>query len=206
MIKISDQSYLVKGAIKTQADELLTEIDRIISSSPLRQMQTKRGHYVGAKMTNCGEWGWVSDKKGYRYSRLDPLTNQAWPAMPTMFKALAMELASSVGFDHFQPDVCLINQYIPKVGMGLHQDKDEHDLSQPIVSLSLGVPAIFQFGGFKRSDQVNYHLLQHGDVVIWGGIDRLRFHGIQPLKLGHHPQTGQTRYNLTFRDTGNIID
>lgn len=206
MKKISDQSYLIKGAVIEKADELITEINSITRSSPLRQMQTRRGHYLGAKMTNCGDLGWIGDDKGYRYSSLDPLTNQPWPRMPTMFKTLAREMASSVGFEDFEPDVCLINQYMPKVGMGLHQDKDEQDLSQPIVSLSLGVPAIFLFGGYQRSDSVSYHLLEHGDVVIWGGIDRLRFHGIQPLKLGHHRLTGQMRYNLTFRDTGIIND
>ncbi len=206
MIKIAEQSYLLKGAIDAIAESVLREITDITEQSPLRQMQTKGGHYVGAKMTNCGDYGWVSDNRGYRYTTLDPLTHKPWPTMPALFKTLAGELAASAGFDHFQPNVCLINQYSPKVGMGLHQDKDEKDLSQPIVSLSLGVPAIFQFGGYKRNDKVSYHLLKHGDVVIWGGIDRLRFHGIQAIKLAHHPLTGQLRYNLTFRDAANIID
>lgn len=206
VIKLAEQSYLLKGAVRSIAKELIREITHIVDVSPFRQMSTKGGHYVGAKMTNCGNLGWVSDNKGYRYATTDPLTNMPWPTMPKLFETLAEEHASSVGFHHFHPNACLINQYSPGVGMGLHQDKNENDFSQPIVSVSLGVSAIFQFGGNKRNEKPSYHLLDHGDVVIWGGIDRLRFHGIQPIKLAHHALTGQLRYNLTFRDVGINID
>lgn len=206
VIKLAEQSYLLKGVAQPIAENLLTEITHITGLSPFRQMSTKSGYYVGAKMTNCGDLGWVSDHKGYRYTAIDPLTNMPWPSMPGLFETLAEKYASLVGFHHFHPNACLINQYVPGVGMGLHQDKDENDYTQPIVSVSLGVSAIFQFGGNKRNEKPNYHLLNHGDVVIWGGVDRLRFHGIQPIKLAHHNLTGQLRYNLTFRDTGTIVD
>ena len=206
VIKLAEQSYLLKGVAKQIAENLLTEINQISALSPFRQMSTKRGYYVGAKMTNCGDLGWVSDNKGYRYTAIDPLTNMQWPSMPELFESLAEKNASLVDFQDFQPNACLINQYTPGVGMGLHQDKDEKDFTQPIVSVSLGVPAIFQFGSNKRNETPNYHLLEHGDIVIWGGVDRLRFHGIKPIKLAHHPLTGQFRYNLTFRNTGTTID
>lgn len=196
---IGPRSFLLKGFASAEAASLLADINIITSQSPLRHMSTRRGHQMAAQMSNCGQLGWVSDTKGYRYQAEDPLTGQPWPAMPASFLLLAKNAAENCGFDNFIPDVCLINRYYPRAGMGLHQDKDEQDFSQPIVSVSLGIPAVFLFGGLRRSDKTAALLLEHGDVVVWGGEDRLRFHGISPLKLAHHGLTGQCRFNLTFR-------
>jgi len=196
---IGPHSFLLKGFASAEAASLLVDITSIGTQSPLRHMTTRRGYQLAAQMTNCGQLGWVSDSKGYRYQTDDPLTGQAWPAMPTSFLLLAKSAAQHCGFDNFIPDVCLINRYYPRAGMSLHQDKDEKDFSQPIVSVSLGIPAVFLFGGLRRSDTTTATLLEHGDVVVWGDEDRLRFHGIAPLKLAHHPLTGQCRFNLTFR-------
>jgi alkylated DNA repair protein (DNA oxidative demethylase) len=192
-------SLLLKGFATTVAAELLQDIDAITAQSPLRQMTTRRGYKMSAQMTNCGQLGWVSDSKGYRYQAEDPLSGQPWPAMPASFLALAEKAALACNFANFVPDVCLINCYHPRCSMGLHQDKDEQDFNQPIVSVSLGIPAIFLFGGLRRPDKPEAYLLEHGDVVVWGGEDRLRFHGISPVKLAHHALTGQCRFNLTFR-------
>lgn len=196
---IGRQSFILPAFAKAQAESLLAAIDAVSSQVPFRQMTTPRGFKMAAQMTNCGTWGWVTDRQGYRYQQTDPLTGKAWPPMPAVIVQLATEAAAYCGFIDFHPDVCLINCYHPGAGMGLHQDKDEQDFSQPIVSVSLGAPAIFLFGGLKRSDKPDAHLLKHGDVVVWGGEDRLRFHGVRPLKLAHHPQTGQRRFNLTLR-------
>lgn len=196
---IGRQSFILPGYAKAQAGKLLSAIDTVISEAPLRHMTTPGGFKMKAQLSNCGHRGWVTDRNGYRYQHTDPLTGQPWPPMPELIAALARQAASECGFPGFRPDVCLINCYQPGAGMGLHQDKDEKDFSQPIVSVSLGVPAIFFFGGLKRSDKPAAHLLEHGDVVVWGGEDRLRFHGIRPLKLAHHPDTGQLRFNLTLR-------
>lgn len=150
-------------------------------------------------MTNCGSLGWVTDRRGYRYEAEDPLSGQPWPAMPPVFRELAEQAAHQAGYPEFRPDACLINRYEPKAKMSLHQDKDEADFAQPIVSVSLGLPATFQFGGMHRSDPVAKIQLNHGDVVVWGGVDRLRYHGILPLKSGEHPRLGAVRVNLTFR-------
>ncbi len=153
-------------------------------------------------MSNCGSLGWVTDRKGYRYTEIDPLSGKAWPAMPPIFSQLANQAAATAGFADFVPDACLINRYIPGARMSLHQDKDEQDFSQPIVSVSLGIPATFQIGGFERADKTMKLPLQHGDVIVWGNEDRLRFHGIAALKEGHHPLLGEQRINLTFRKAG----
>jgi alkylated DNA repair protein (DNA oxidative demethylase) len=196
---ISEHSFIMPGFATMEENTLLTTIEQIEAQAPFRQMSTPRGFKMAAQMTNCGDWGWVTDRRGYRYQQTDPETGRAWPELPDSFKQLAQKAASLCGFDGFEPDVCLINRYQPGAGMGLHQDKDEKDFSAPIVSVSLGVPAIFLFGGHERRDKPEHYLLQHGDVVVWGNQDRLRFHGIQPVKLAHHPLTGQYRYNLTFR-------
>ena len=154
---------------------------------------------MSVAMSNCGELGWVSDKAGYRYQAVDPDSARPWPSLPTLFRQLATEAAAQAGFANFMPDACLINRYEPGARMSLHQDKDERDLTQPIVSISLGLPALFQFGGLKRSDPVNRVTLTHGDVVVWGGADRLRYHGVLALKTGDHPLLGACRLNLTFR-------
>ncbi|MCK6388984.1 MAG: alpha-ketoglutarate-dependent dioxygenase AlkB, partial [Zoogloea sp.] len=135
-------------------------------------------------------------------SPLDPDSGQPWPAMPAVLQALATDSAARAGFANFVPDACLINRYAPGARMALHQDRDEADFSQPIVSLSLGLPAIFLFGGLERSDKPARLPLAHGDVLVWGGPARLRFHGVLPVKDGAHPATGACRLNLTFRKAG----
>ncbi len=178
---------------------ILDEVARIASLSPFRHMQTPGGRQIGVEMTNCGALGWVSDRRGYRYEPRDPLTGRPWPEMPPRFRQLAEEAASLAGFPGFRPDACLINRYQPGTKMGLHQDRDEADMAAPIVSVSLGLPATFQFGGPERADPVAKHALNHGDVVVWGGPARLAWHGILTLKRGEHPLTGAARINLTFR-------
>jgi alkylated DNA repair protein (DNA oxidative demethylase) len=119
--------------------------------------------------------------------------------MPPGFLALADEAATAAGFADFVPDACLINRYEPGTKLSLHQDKDEADYAHPIVSVSLGLPATFQFGGPKRADPVRKFTLDHGDVVVWGGPSRLFHHGVLTLKSGEHPLTGRRRFNLTLR-------
>jgi alkylated DNA repair protein (DNA oxidative demethylase) len=150
-------------------------------------------------MTNCGGVGWVTDRSGYRYDANDPEAGKRWPAMPPSFRELAERAADRAGFGGFSPDACLVNRYQPGARMSLHQDKDEHDFGAPIVSVSLGLPAVFLFGGLKRSDRPRRFRLQHGDVVVWGGPARLTFHGVAPLADGVHPLMGRQRINLTFR-------
>lgn len=178
---------------------LLDAINQVTAKAPLRQMQTPGGHTMSAAMACCGTWGWVTDRRGYRYQQTDPLTDKPWPGMPAIFRDLARDAAARAGYPHFEPDACLINRYLPGAKMGLHQDKDETDFSQPIVSVSLGSPIVFQFGGDRRSDRPRKVPLEHGDVVVWGGSSRLRYHGVLTLKSLEHPLTGACRYNLTFR-------
>ena len=185
------------------ADALLAEIDAVASAAPFRQMMTPGGYTMSVAMTNCGGLGWTTDARGYRYAPLDPLSGQPWPAMPQAFAALCQQASAAAGYSDFQPDACLINRYLPGAKLSLHQDKDEPDLGAPIVSVSLGLPAVFQFGGSRRGDPLKRVLLEHGDVVVWGGPSRLFYHGVQPLKPGQHPATGECRYNLTFRRAGN---
>jgi alkylated DNA repair protein (DNA oxidative demethylase) len=173
-----------------------------MAQAPLRQMITPGGLRMSVAMTNCGPVGWVSDRAGYRYAPLDPTTGQPWPAMPRVFATLARRAAAEAGFDGFAPDACLINRYEPGTRLSLHQDRDERDYGAPIVSVSLGVSAIFLFGGSKRSDKTLRTRLEHGDVVVWGGPARLRYHGVLPLEQSSHPRTGPLRFNLTFRKAG----
>lgn len=182
-------------------DPLLLAIQTIERQAPFRHLVTPGGFTMSVALTNCGPRGWTSDRHGYRYSAVDPASGQPWPAMPEVFLDLAIRAAEQAGFADFQPDACLINRYEPGARLTLHQDKDERNLNAPIVSVSLGVPAIFQFGGFERSDPTQRYRLQHGDVVVWGGVDRLRFHGVMPIKESWHPQLGQQRINFTFRQT-----
>jgi len=193
------QATLLRRFTASQAPTLLAAIEDIRRISPLRQMVTPGGWTMSVAMTNCGEAGWVTDRSGYRYDPIDPETGQAWPAMPTVFFALAAGAAAAAGFAGFAPDACLINQYRPGARLSLHQDRDERDLSNPIVSVSLGLPAIFLWGGQKRAARPTRIPLLHGDVAVWGGVDRLTFHGVHPLADGVHPLTGAVRYNLTFR-------
>jgi len=182
-----------------EAANIVAEIQQIIAQAPFRHMETPGGFRMSVAMSNCGEFGWVSDKAGYRYQAVDPDSARPWPSLPTLFRQLATEAAAQAGFANFMPDACLINRYEPGARMSLHQDKDERDLTQPIVSISFGLPAQFQFGGLKRSDPVSRVTLTHGDVVVWGGADRLRYHGVLALKTGDHPLLGACRLNLTFR-------
>lgn len=185
-----------------RAAALLQAMKAVASHSPFRQMVTPGGYTMSVAMTNCGRLGWTTDMHGYLYAPYDPLTAQRWPPMPAIFSELAAEAALVCGYPGFSPDACLINRYQPGAKLSLHQDKDERDLWAPIVSVSLGLPAVFQFGGLRRNDPLRRVLLEHGDVVVWGGESRLFYHGIQALKEGDHPLTGACRYNLTFRLTG----
>lgn len=200
-LQLGAASWLLPGYALGYESELLKALQNILEKAPLRCMMTPTGP-MSVKTSSCGMLGWVSDRKGYRYSSLDPETGKPWPCMPASFSRLATSAAQEAGFGNFVPDSCLINQYDTGTKMGLHQDKNEIDFSRPIVSVSLGIPAIFLFGGLKRSDRAMHVPLAHGDVVVWGGEDRLRFHGILPMKQNQHPALGCQRINLTFRKAG----
>ncbi|WP_426104906.1 DNA oxidative demethylase AlkB [Pseudomonas sp. TWR1-1-3] len=200
--RISDQAFALRGFALPKAKELLAALDSVLLQAPLRQMQTPGGYTMSARLSSCGALGWTTDRDGYHYSPLDPLSARPWPAMPGVFLALAAAAASSAGFSGFVPDSCLINAYAPGAKMSLHQDKNERSHTAPIVSISLGLPAIFQFGGFERSDPTQRIALFHGDIMVWGGVDRLRFHGVMPIKPGHHSLLGEQRINITLRQAG----
>ena len=197
--KIAEGALLLRGFARSFEDDLVPALREIIVQAPFRRMHTQGGHQMSVAMTNCGDFGWVTDRSGYRYDALDPLSGRAWPPMPPVFLQLAARASESAGFAGFSPDVCLINRYIPGARMSLHQDRDERDFDAPIVSVSLGLPAVFLFGGPKRSDKPQRYRLQHGDVVVWGGPSRLFFHGVAPLADGEHASLGRQRVNLTFR-------
>ncbi len=198
--EIAPGAWLLKGYAAAQASDLLVLIEQIAEQSPFRQHMTPGGHRMSSAQTGCGAASWVSDRRGYRYDRLDPETGQPWPAMPQACAELACTAAQAAGYPDFIPDVCLLNQYTTGSRMGLHQDKDEQDFSAPIVSVSLGAEMTFLFGGPLRNDKPSRWKLEHGDVVVWGGPSRLNFHGVAPLgKRASHPLTGAVRYNLTFR-------
>ncbi|MGE5450516.1 MAG: DNA oxidative demethylase AlkB [Acidobacteriota bacterium] len=199
---LGPQACVLRGwALPLEAD-LLAAVERVERAAPFRHMVTPGGFTMSVALTNCGELGWTTDATGYRYTRLDPLTGQPWPPMPDVFLKLAREAAEAAGFAHFEPDACLLNRYVPRSRMSLHQDKNERDLSQPIVSVSLGIAATFLFGGLRRKDPAERVPLLHGDVVVWGGVDRMRYHGITPLKDATHPLLGRQRINFTFRQAG----
>jgi DNA oxidative demethylase len=194
-------AFLSGFALNSQK-ELLLGLTSVIESSPFRNMTTPGGYRMSVSMSNCGSLGWITDRTGYRYDGIDPETGQAWPEMPRIFRALAKAAAQEGGFPSFSPDACLINRYEPGSRLSLHQDKNEHDFSQPIVSVSLGLPATFLFGGTEREDGTIRVPLIHGDVVVWGGQARLRYHGVATLREGNHSLLGRLRYNLTFRRAG----
>lgn len=200
--RISDQAFALRGFALPKAKELLAALDSVLLQAPLRQMQTPGGYTMSARLSSCGALGWTTDRDGYHYSPLDPLSARPWPAMPGVFLALAAAAASSAGFSGFVPDSCLINAYAPGAKMSMHQDKNERCHTAPIVSISLGLPAIFQFGGFERSDPTQRIALFHGDIMVWGGVDRLRYHGVMPIKPGHHSLLGEQRINITLRQAG----
>ncbi|MDP3873779.1 MAG: DNA oxidative demethylase AlkB [Methyloversatilis sp.] len=190
---------LLRGFALADAAALLAAVDAIAAAAPMRHMVTPGGYTMSVATTSCGELGWTSDAQGYRYAARDPHSDLPWPAMPVLFRALARDAAAQAGFTGFEPDACLINRYAPGARLTLHQDRNERDFGAPIVSVSLGLPATFLFGGIKRTDPTLKLRLVHGDVVVWGGPARLRFHGVLPLARGVHPLTGDCRVNLTFR-------
>ena len=198
-------AVLLRGRALAMSAEILALIGGIARQSPFRNMITRSGFTMSVAMTNCGQAGWVSDRRGYRYQATDPESAAPWPAMPALFETLATGAASEAGYPGFAPDVCLINRYQPGAKMALHQDRDETDFAQPIVSVSLGLSAIFRFGGAERSDPARKIPLLHGDMVVWGGPSRLFYHGIDALKPGEHPLTGPFRLNLTFRTALNPV-
>jgi alkylated DNA repair protein (DNA oxidative demethylase) len=196
---MAEGAVLLRRVARAIQHDLLRALDDITAQAPFRHMSTPGGFEMSVAMTNCGNCGWITDAKGYRYGPDDPVSGKPWPAMPPAFRELAEQAATQGGFAGFAPDACLINRYEPGARMSLHQDRDETDFSAPIVSVSLGLPAIFMFGGLKRSDRPARYRLEHGDVVVWGGLSRLFFHGIAPLADGEHALLGRKRINLTFR-------
>jgi len=198
-VQLGEQAVVLRGVALPFVEKILVALRSIEHQAPFRHMTTPGGYRMSVALTNCGELGWTSDRRGYRYSRIDPLTGNTWPEMPVVFRQLAVTAAQRAGFNDFTPEACLINRYEPGSKLSLHQDRNERNLSAPIVSVSLGMPASFQFGGLERSDSTQRVELQHGDVVVWGGVDRMRFHGILPLKDNPHALLGSTRINITFR-------
>ena len=197
--EIAAGAMLLRGFVRPIQHDLLTAIDGIIARSPFRHMSTPGGHQMSVAMTNCGGLGWVSDRTGYRYDAIDPATGKPWPEMPPIFRELAGQAAAQAGFAGFRPEACLVNCYEPGARLSLHQDRDEKNYDAPIVSVSLGLPATFLWGGVRRADRPVRYRLVHGDVVVWGGPSRLTFHGVAPLADGEHALLGRKRINLTFR-------
>jgi alkylated DNA repair protein (DNA oxidative demethylase) len=196
---MAERAVLLRGFAKSFEGDLIADLRDIVAQAPFRHMVTPGGHQMSVAMTNCGSVGWVTDRTGYRYDGADPESGKPWPAMPPSFRRLAGQAAAEAGFDGFCPEACLINRYQPGARMSLHQDKDETDFAAPIVSVSLGLPAIFLFGGLKRSDRPRRFRVEHGDIAVWGGPTRLAFHGVAPLADGEHAVMGRQRINLTFR-------
>jgi len=180
------------------AEALMAAVATIAAAAPFQHMVTPGGFTMSAALTNCGA-GWISDRKGYRYSEINPQTGKPWPAIPALGARLASEAAAAAGYPDFIPDACIINRYVPGARMSLHTDSQEKALDAPVVSISLGLSATFLWGGRARSDRPRRIALHHGDVLVWGGPSRLNFHGIAPLKPGVHPTVGAQRFNLTFR-------
>ncbi len=198
-VQLAQGAVLLRGFASPEIPVLVQAVNEISVAARFRNMITPGGHRMSVAMTNCGEAGWVADRSGYRYDRHDPETGKPWPPMPAPFQCLAREAASAAGFSHFAPDVCLINRYEPGTRLSLHQDRDEHDYGEPIVSVSLGIAAVFLFGGAARAERPRRIRVQSGDVAVWGGPARLFYHGIAPLKPGSDPLLGNCRINLTFR-------
>jgi DNA oxidative demethylase len=196
---MAEGAVLLRGFAKPVEPDLIAALHDVVVQAPFRHMVTPGGHQMSVAMTNCGSFGWVTDRSGYRYDANDPEAGRLWPAMPPSFRDLAERAADHAGFGRFSPDACLINRYQPGARMSLHQDRNEHDFGAPIVSVSLGLPATFLFGGSKRSDKPRRFRLEHGDVAVWGGPARLAFHGVAPLADGDHAMIGRERINLTFR-------
>jgi alkylated DNA repair protein (DNA oxidative demethylase) len=195
-------SCVLRGFALPRAPAVLDAVEELVRRAPFRHMVTPGGFRMSVALTNCGALGWTSDRRGYRYAPTDPETGRPWPPIPAVFLELALEAAAQAGFPGFAPDACLVNLYLPGARLSLHQDRNERDFSAPIVSVSLGLPAVFLFGGLDRADRAARVPLFHGDVAVWGGPDRLRYHGVLPLKPGEHPLLGARRINLTFRKAG----
>jgi DNA oxidative demethylase len=195
---LEEGAVLLRGFV-SDAPALLAEVERVAAAAPFRHLVVPGGHTMSVAMTNCGRVGWVSDRSGYRYDPIDPDTGRSWPALPLSFLELAASAAAEGGFAGYDPDACLINRYVAGAKLGLHQDRDEDDPVSPIVSVSLGLPATFLWGGRRRADPLRRFRLESGDVVVWGGPARFVYHGVSPLKAGEHPLTGAQRINLTFR-------
>jgi DNA oxidative demethylase len=196
---MAEGAVLLRGFVGPVDAPILDVLHDILAQAPFRHMVTPGCYRMSVAMTNCGSAGWITDRTGYRYDAADPDTGKPWPAMPPLLLDLAGGAADRAGFTDFSPDVCLINRYVPAARLSLHQDRDELDFAAPIVSVSLGLPATFLFGGLKRSDKVRRYRLEHGDVAVWGGPARLFYHGVAPLADGEHPLLGRQRINLTFR-------
>jgi DNA oxidative demethylase len=196
---LGERAVVLRGFARREAAVLVAAVAEITACAPFRNMITPGGFRMSVAMTNCGRAGWITDRKGYRYESVDPITGCAWPPMPPSFRGLAAGAAEAAGFVGFEPDACLINRYEPGTRLSLHRDENERDLTAPIVSVSLGLPAIFLFGGNTRGDRPRRIVLESGDIVVWGGPDRLVYHGVAPLAEGDDPLTGPCRINLTFR-------
>jgi len=196
---LAEGAVVLRGFARREAAALLAAVRKVTAAAPFRNMITPGGLRMSVAMTNCGRAGWVTDRRGYRYEAADPMTGRRWPPIPESFRELAMRAADAAGFAGFEPDACLVNRYEPGTRLSLHRDENERDLSAPIVSVSLGLPAVFLFGGLSRGDRTRRVPLESGDVVVWGGPARLTYHGIAPLAAGEDPLTGQFRINLTLR-------
>ena len=198
-IKLGPGAVLLGAFARASDQVLLAGLADVLLVSPFRHFVTPGGFIMSVAMTNCGDVGWITDRHGYRYDAIDPDSGQHWPAMPAAFTQLATHAAAQAGFPAFVLDACLINRYVPGARLTLHQDKNERDFDTPIVSVSLGLPATFMWGGAARSIRPRRVRLSHGDVVVWGGEARMNYHGVDTLRDGEHPLTGAVRYNLTFR-------
>ena len=202
LVVLGPGAAILRGFAIDAGQNLLNAVERILDTASLRHLTTPGGYVMSVAMSNCGQLGWVSDRHGYRYDAIDPDSGRPWPAMPAVFRHLAAHAAQDCGYAGFTPDACLINVYEPGARLSLHQDRNERDANAPIVSVSLGLPATFLFGGPQRKDKPQRYRLEHGDVVVWGGPSRFHFHGVAPLADGYHPLLGCRRINLTFRKAG----
>jgi DNA oxidative demethylase len=196
---LAEGAVVLRGFASAEEHTLIECVHAVTAAAPFRNMITPGGFRMSVAMSNCGEVGWVTDGSGYRYDRLDPLTGRSWPPMPEPIRALAIRAAHAAGYVPFKPDACLINRYEPGSRLSLHQDRNERDFAPPVVSISLGLPATFLFGGDERRERPRRLRLASTDVVVWGGRARLAFHGVAPLEEGLHPETGRCRFNLTVR-------
>ena len=196
---IADGAVLLRGWAGVNDSAWIAAVQQVLAQQPLQAAYTASGLPMSVRTSNCGDWGWAASRSGYGYTRSDPATGQPWPAMPEFLQQQAQALAAQAGYGAFRPDVCLINCYDVGAKMGLHHDADEQDMAAPIVSVSLGLPCTFVWGGLQRTDPVRSFRLEHGDVLVWGGASRSVFHGVRPLQAGQHHRLGAQRWNLTFR-------